>query len=57
MSINTLVEEQKNNNQLDNLSFNDIGDDHLFTGLETPMKPVLFDANGDDFKDLLVVSG
>ena len=42
MSINTLVEEQKNNNQLDNLSFNDIGDDHLFTGLETPMKPDAF---------------
>ena len=42
MSTNTLVEEQKKNNQLNNLSFEDVGDDHLFTGLETPMKPDAF---------------
>ena len=51
MSINTLVEEQKNNNQLDNLSFNDIGDDHLFTGLETPMKPDAFLISDEEKKE------
>lgn len=55
MSINTLVEEQKNNNQLDNLSFNDIGDDHLFTGLETPMKPDAFLISDEEKKEKIAV--
>ena len=55
MSINTLVEEQKNNNQLDNLSFNDIGDDHLFTGLETPMNPDAFLISDDEKKEKIAV--
>ena len=55
MSINTLVEEEKNNNQLDNLSFNDIGDDHLFTGLETPMKPDAFLISDEEKKEKIAV--
>jgi len=55
MSINTLIEEQKNNNQLDNLSFNDIGDDHLFTGLETPMKPDAFLISDEEKKEKIAV--
>ena len=55
MSINTLVEEQKNNNQLYNLSFNDIGDDHLFTGLETPMKPDAFLISDEEKKEKIAV--
>ena len=55
MSINTLVEEQKNNNQLDNISFNDIGDDHLFTGLETPMKPDAFLISDEEKKEKIAV--
>ena len=55
MSINTLVEEQKNNNQLDNLSFEDIGDDHLFTGLETPMKPGAFLISDEEKKEKIAV--
>ena len=55
MSINTLVEEQKNNNQLDNLSFDDIGDDHLFTGLETPMKPDAFLISDEEKKEKIAV--
>ena len=55
MSINTQVEEQKNNNQLDNLSFNDIGDDHLFTGLETPMKPDAFLISDEEKKEKIAV--
>ena len=51
MSINTLVEEQKKNNQLNNLSFEDVGDDHLFTGLETPMKPDAFLISDEEKKE------
>ena len=55
MSINTLVEEQKNNNQLNNLSFEDVGDDHLFTGLETPMKPDAFLISDEEKKEKIAV--
>ena len=55
MSINTLVEEQKNNNQLNNLSYEDVGDDHLFTGLETPMKPDAFLISDEEKKEKIAV--
>ena len=55
MSINTLVEEQKNNNQLDDLSFEDIGDDHLYTGLETPMKPGAFLISDEEKKEKIAI--
>ena len=55
MSINTLVEEQKNNNQLNNLSIEDVGDDHLFTGLETPMKPDAFLISDEEKKEKIAV--
>lgn len=55
MSINTLVEEQKKNNQLNNLSFEDVGDDHLFTGLETPMKPDAFLISDEEKKEKIAV--
>ena len=55
MSINTLVEEQKNNNQLDDLSFDDIGDDHLYTGLETPMKPGAFLISDEEKKEKIAI--
>jgi len=42
MSTNALAKEHKQNNQLNDLTFEDVGDDHLFTGLETPMKPDAF---------------
>jgi GTP cyclohydrolase I len=55
MSTNTLVEEQKKNNQLNNLSFEDVGDDHLFTGLETPMKPDAFLISDEEKKEKIAV--
>ena len=55
MSISTLVEEQKNNNQLNNISFEDVGDDHLFTGLETPMKPDAFLISDEEKKEKIAV--
>lgn len=37
-------------NGLDGLGLNDIGDDHLFTGLETPMKKDAFKLSDDEKK-------
>jgi len=55
MSTNLLVKEQKNNNQLDDLSFDDIGDDHLYTGLETPMKPGAFLISDEEKKEKIAI--
>ncbi len=55
MSTNLLVKEQKNNNQIDDLSFDDIGDDHLYTGLETPMKPGAFLISDEEKKEKIAI--
>jgi GTP cyclohydrolase IA len=41
---------QKNVHQLNGFSVEDIGDDHLFTSLDTPMKPNAFDMSNDEKK-------
>ena len=41
---------QKNGHQLNGFTTEDIGDDHLFTSLETPMKPNAFDMSNDEKK-------
>ena len=51
MSTNALVKEHKQNNQLNDLTFEDVGDDHLFTGLETPMKPDAFLISDEEKKE------
>ena len=51
MSINALVKGHKQNNQLNDLTFEDVGDDHLFTGLETPMKPDAFLISDEEKKE------
>ena len=55
MSTNLLVKEQKSNNQLEDLSFDDIGDDHLYTGLETPMKPGAFLISDEEKKEKIAI--
>ncbi|ARN70214.1 GTP cyclohydrolase I FolE [Nonlabens tegetincola] len=40
-----------NDNLLNNLTFDEIGDDHLFTGMETPMKADAFVMSDDEKKD------
>jgi GTP cyclohydrolase I len=55
MSTNLLVKEQKNNNQIDDLSFDDIGDDHLYTGLETPMKSGAFLISDEEKKEKIAI--
>ena len=42
MNTNRLIKELKKGSQLNDFSIDDIGDDHLYTGLETPMKPDAF---------------
>ena len=49
MKINTL-EKEASTNKLNGFSATDIGDDHLYTGLETPMKPDAFKLNDTEKK-------
>jgi GTP cyclohydrolase I len=44
--LNTLTKE----NNFNGFSDEEIGDDHLFTGLETPMKPDAFKLSDDEKK-------
>ena len=45
--LNTLIKE----NQIDGFSEEEIGDDHIYTGLETPMKLNAFEISDDEKKD------
>jgi len=40
---------------LDGFSIEDVGDDHLYTGLETPMKPDAFKLNDDEKKTRIAI--
>jgi len=42
MNTKTLETEIKKINELDTLTIQEVGDDHLYTGLKTPMKPTAF---------------
>jgi len=42
MNTKTLETEVKKINGLDTLTIQEVGDDHLYTGLKTPMKPTAF---------------
>ncbi|WP_019037262.1 GTP cyclohydrolase I FolE [Psychroflexus tropicus] len=49
---NTALEELLNeNNALTNLTEEEIGDDHLYTGIDTPMKPDAFALSNEDKKE------
>jgi len=49
---NSALEELLNeNNALTNLTEEEIGDDHLYTGIETPMKPGAFSLSNEDKKE------
>ncbi|WP_299116224.1 GTP cyclohydrolase I FolE [uncultured Winogradskyella sp.] len=45
----------KNGHELKEFSIEDIGDDHLFTSLETPMKPNAFDMSNDEKKQRISI--
>lgn len=54
MSTKTL-NSKTNGHQLNGFSTAEIGDDHLFTGLETPMKPDAFKLSDDEKKERIAI--
>lgn len=50
MNTETLQEKKKNGYKLNGFTIQDIGDDHLFTGLETPMKKDAFKISDEEKK-------
>lgn len=54
MSTNTL-NLKTNGHKLDSFSTSEIGDDHLYTGLETPMKVDAFKLSDDEKKDRIAI--
>ena len=55
MNTNKLLKELKKESQLNGFSFDDIGDDHLYTGLETPMKPDAFLISDEEKKEKIAI--
>ena len=50
MKTKILDYEKTNGQQLNGFTVEDIGDDHLFTGLETPMKANAFSITDEEKK-------
>ena len=55
MNTKTLVVKKKNGLKLNGFTNNDIGDDHLYTGLETPMKPDAFKLSDSEKKQRIAL--
>ena len=55
MNTNRLIKELKKGSQLNDFSIDDIGDDHLYTGLETPMKPDAFVISDEEKKEKIAI--
>ncbi|MFK7833185.1 MAG: GTP cyclohydrolase I FolE [Winogradskyella sp.] len=53
--MNTETITNKNGQKLENFSIEDIGDDHLFTSLDTPMKPNAFDMSDEEKKNRISI--
>ena len=53
--MNTETISKKNGKKLNGFSVEDIGDDHLFTGLETPMKPNAFEMSNTEKKERISI--
>lgn len=54
MSLKT-IEKKINGHQLDGFSLDEIGDDHLYTSLETPMKKDAFKLSNDEKKQRIAL--
>ncbi len=55
MNTEVLELKKKNNHKLNGFSHDDIGDEHLFTGLETPMRPDAFKLSDDEKKEKISI--
>lgn len=53
--MNTETITEKNGKHLNGFSVEDIGDDHLFTNLDTPMKPDAFDMSKQEKKERISI--
>lgn len=53
--MNTKAIPKKNGQKLNGFSVEDIGNDHLFTSLDTPMKPNAFDMSDDEKKQRISI--
>ncbi|WP_138434198.1 GTP cyclohydrolase I FolE [Winogradskyella algicola] len=53
--MKTKIIPYKNGHQLNGLSIDDIGDDHLFTGIDTPMKANAFEMSNDEKKQRISI--
>jgi len=55
MSTETLTKEKINGYKLNGFSDEEVGDDHLYTGLETPMKPDAFLLSDEEKKEKISI--
>eukprot|EP01089_Gocevia_fonbrunei_P001728 TRINITY_DN1160_c0_g1_i2.p2 TRINITY_DN1160_c0_g1~~TRINITY_DN1160_c0_g1_i2.p2 ORF type:complete len:233 (-),score=49.65 TRINITY_DN1160_c0_g1_i2:2095-2793(-) len=55
MNIDTLTPNKKNGHKLNGFTHEDIGDDHLYTGLETPMKSDAFKLSDTEKKQRIAL--
>lgn len=55
MITKTFNPKTKVSNQLNGFDHHDIGDEHLYTGLETPMKPNAFKMSDDEKKERIAL--
>jgi len=55
MNTETLNKKKTNGHKLNGFSFEDIGDDHLFTGIETPMKVDAFKMSDNEKKNRIAL--
>ena len=53
--MKTEILTKKNGKALNGFSIEDIGDDHLFTSFDTPMKPGAFDMSDKEKKELISI--
>ena len=49
------LKEKETEQKLNGFSFEEIGDDHLYTGIETPMKSDAFDISDKDKKEKISI--
>jgi GTP cyclohydrolase IA len=55
MNTKELVKSKQNGHNLNAFAIDDIGDDHLYTGLETPMKPDAFKISDEEKKEKIAI--
>ena len=55
MNTSQLTESKKNHQKLNGFTLDDIGDDHMYTGLETPMKANAFKLSNEEKKEKIAI--